>query len=224
MVISAVGGCGRQSGVILLFPEGREEALGCIAWAVFRTYHARSMPMPTDNAPLVYLETFGCQMNVLDSELVTGHLLALGYRFTNDRDVADVVLFNTCSVREQAENKVFSRVGRLKQEKQAGRQVTIGLLGCLAEREGASLLTRQPEIDLLCGPGELDRLPMLLDNAMKEERIPGSRPRLRSGFPRVRFSLRIRAYHPRLQQVLYLLRGASHAGCRGPPDARCRRE
>ena len=127
--------------------------------------------MPTDNAPLVYLETFGCQMNVLDSELVTGHLLAMGYRFTNDRDGADVVLFNTCSVREQAENKVFSRVGRLKQEKQAGRKVTIGLLGCLAEREGASLLTRQPEIDLLCGPGELDRLPMLLDNAMKEELV-----------------------------------------------------
>jgi len=129
------------------------------------------MPTPTDDGPLVYLETFGCQMNELDSELVTGHLLALGYRFTDERADADVVLFNTCSVREQAENKVFSRVGRLKQEKQAGRRVTIGLLGCLAEREGAGLLSRQPEIDLLCGPSELDRLPMLLDNAMKEELV-----------------------------------------------------
>ncbi len=134
-------------------------------------YHVGSMPTPTPNAPLVYLETFGCQMNELDSELVSGHLHALGYRFTDDRDAADIVLFNTCSVREQAENKVFSRVGRLKQEKQAGRRVTIGLLGCLAEREGASLLSRQPEIDLLCGPGELDRLPMLLDNTMKEELV-----------------------------------------------------
>ena len=125
----------------------------------------------THTGPLVYLETFGCQMNELDSELVTGHLHALGYRFTPDRDTADVVLFNTCSVREQAENKVFSRIGRLKQEKQAGRHVTIGLLGCLAEREGASLLARQPEIDVLCGPGELDRLPMLLDNAMKGDLV-----------------------------------------------------
>ena len=142
------------------------DAAACPCNAGQWTYHAGSMPLPTTN-PLVYLETFGCQMNELDSELVTGHLHALGYRFTDDRDAANIVLFNTCSVREQAENKVFSRVGRLKQEKLAGRRVTIGLLGCVAEREGASLLSRQPEIDLLCGPGELDRLPMLLDNVMK---------------------------------------------------------
>ena len=59
----------------------------------------------------VYLETFGCQMNELDSELVAGQLRALGYRFTNERDVADVVLYNTCSVREHAEQKVWSRLG-----------------------------------------------------------------------------------------------------------------
>ncbi len=117
--------------------------------------------------PMVYLETFGCQMNELDSELVMGHLRALGYAFTADRDVADVVLFNTCSVRAQAENKVLSRVGRLKIEKESGRDVVIGLIGCLAEREGAGLIDARPEIDLLCGPGELDRLPMLLDNVLK---------------------------------------------------------
>jgi len=134
-----------------------------------------SMETPTIHGqsvgPLVYLETFGCQMNELDSELVTGHLLALGYQFTSDRDVADVILFNTCSVRQQAENKVLSRVGRLKQEKMAGRKVTIGLLGCLAEREGEALLAERPEIDLLCGPAELDRLPMLLDNVLKNEMV-----------------------------------------------------
>ena len=127
------------------------------------TIHGQSV------GPLVYLETFGCQMNELDSELVTGHLRALGYQFTSDRDVADVILFNTCSVRQQAENKVLSRVGRLKQEKMAGREVTIGLLGCLAEREGEALLAERPEIDLLCGPAELDRLPMLLDNVLKNK-------------------------------------------------------
>jgi len=125
----------------------------------------------TATGPLVYLETFGCQMNELDSELVTGHLTALGYRFTASRDEADVILFNTCSVREQAENKVLSRVGRLKQEKAAGRHVVVGLLGCLAEREGDALLTSRPEVDLLCGPGELDRLPMLLDNILKCESV-----------------------------------------------------
>ncbi|MCH2136672.1 MAG: MiaB/RimO family radical SAM methylthiotransferase [Phycisphaerales bacterium] len=117
--------------------------------------------------PSVYLETFGCQMNELDSELVRGHLKALGYGFIDDRDAADIVLFNTCSVRAQAENKVLSRIGRLRVEKQEGRSLIIGVIGCLAEREGESMLKRLPEVDLLCGPGELDRLPMLLDNVLK---------------------------------------------------------
>ena len=122
---------------------------------------------PTMRAMKVYLETFGCQMNQLDSELVRGQLAALGYTFTPDAAQADVVLYNTCSVREQAENKVLSRVGRIAQRKRDGSPVILGLLGCLAEREGAKLLSRYPQIDLLCGPGELDRLPMLIDNAMR---------------------------------------------------------
>ncbi len=112
----------------------------------------------------VYLETFGCQMNVLDSELVTSSLRSLGYAFTDDRDGADVVLFNTCSVREQAENKVYSRLGELK-DKRPG--VVIGVLGCMAERDGADMASRLPQIDLMAGPGELDKVPMLIDNAMK---------------------------------------------------------
>ncbi len=115
----------------------------------------------------VYLETFGCQMNELDSELVRGQLAALGYSFTADARDADVVLYNTCSVREPAENKVLSRVGRVGQHKRQGSAVVLGLIGCLAEREGRRLLDRYPQIDLLCGPGELDRLPMLIDNALK---------------------------------------------------------
>jgi tRNA-2-methylthio-N6-dimethylallyladenosine synthase len=117
--------------------------------------------------PQVYLETFGCQMNQLDSELVRGHLQALGYSFIDSRDEADVVLFNTCSVRAQAENKVLSRLGQLKLEKAAGREVVVGVIGCLAEREGPAMLKRLSEVDLMCGPGELDRLPMLLDNVLK---------------------------------------------------------
>jgi tRNA-2-methylthio-N6-dimethylallyladenosine synthase len=127
--------------------------------------------------PTVYLETFGCQMNELDSELVQGHLKSLGYRFTDDFRTADVVLYNTCSVREQAENKAYSRLGLVGMRKKAGESVILGVLGCMAERDGADMLRRFPQVDLLCGPGELDRLPALIDNvrraegAAREERI-----------------------------------------------------
>jgi tRNA-2-methylthio-N6-dimethylallyladenosine synthase len=126
---------------------------------------------PPKPGRLVYLETFGCQMNELDSELVRGQLAALGYRFTGDQREADIVLYNTCSVREQAENKALSRVGRVGVHKKEGRRVLLGVIGCMAEREGAGMMTRYPQIDLMCGPGELDRLPMLLDNAMKTEAV-----------------------------------------------------
>jgi tRNA-2-methylthio-N6-dimethylallyladenosine synthase len=127
--------------------------------------------------PTVYLETFGCQMNDLDSELVRGHLRALGYRFIEDFTKADVVLYNTCSVREQAENKAYSRLGLVGMRKKAGEQVILGVLGCMAERDGIDMLRRFPQVDLLCGPGELDRLPALIDNvrrtegAAREERV-----------------------------------------------------
>lgn len=117
--------------------------------------------------PRVFLQTFGCQMNELDSELVESHLRALGYQFVSDPQEAEVVLYNTCSVREQAENKASSRIGIVGKEKLEGRQVVLGVLGCMAEREGSAMLTRLPQIDFLCGPGELDKIPMLIDNALK---------------------------------------------------------
>ena len=125
----------------------------------------------------VYLETFGCQMNELDSELVRGHLAALGYRFVPHAEGADVVLYNTCSVREQAEQKVWSRLGIMGKRKQAGAAGTaesgwssgfvLGVIGCMAEREGPTMMRRFPQVDLMCGPGELDKLPMLIDNACR---------------------------------------------------------
>ncbi|MEM7227442.1 MAG: radical SAM protein, partial [Planctomycetota bacterium] len=121
-----------------------------------------------ERARTIFLETFGCQMNELDSELVRGQLAALGYGFTDDRHSADVVLFNTCSVREQAENKVLSRIGLIGAEEQdSDRHVVLGVMGCMAEREGAAMMRKYPQIDLMCGPGELDKLPMLLDNVLK---------------------------------------------------------
>src|SRR3989449_5269306 len=115
----------------------------------------------------LYLETFGCQMNVLDSELVLGQLRAQGYESVEDREDADVIIYNTCSVREHAEQKVWSRLGELRVRKESEPKLVVGVLGCLAERDGVDLIKRMPVVDILCGPGELDKLPGLLDNAVK---------------------------------------------------------
>jgi tRNA-2-methylthio-N6-dimethylallyladenosine synthase len=114
----------------------------------------------------LYLETFGCQMNVLDSELVLGQLRAQGYETVDDRDAADVVIYNTCSVREHAEQKVWSRLGELRQRKAADPGMVIGVIGCMAERDGTNIFQRFPHVDVLCGPGELDKLPTLVHNAV----------------------------------------------------------
>src|SRR5688500_4860438 len=114
----------------------------------------------------VYLETFGCQMNVLDSELVMGQLRAQGYKPVETRDDADVILYNTCSVREHAEQKVWSRLGELRDRKKSDPGVVIGVIGCMAERDGANIFDRFPHVDVLCGPGELDKLAGLVHNAV----------------------------------------------------------
>src|SRR6266513_1421829 len=114
----------------------------------------------------LYLETFGCQMNVLDSELVLGQLRAHGYEPVDERDDADVIIYNTCSVREHAEQKVWSRLGELKERKADDPGLVIGVIGCMAERDGTNIFSRFPHVDLLCGPGELDKLPALVHNAV----------------------------------------------------------
>ncbi len=115
----------------------------------------------------VYLETFGCQMNELDSELVAGSLGALGYTCTRDAKDADIVLSNTCSVRERAEQKVWSRLGDMRTAKHDKPDLVVGVLGCMAERDGKDLMARMPVVDIMCGPAELDKLPELLDNAVR---------------------------------------------------------
>ena len=117
-------------------------------------------------AKRLFLETFGCQMNVLDSELVLGQLRGQGYVSTDDRATADVVVFNTCSVREHAEQKVWSRLGELRARKLADPSVVVGVIGCMAERDGADLFRKFPHVDVLCGPGELDKLAGMIHNAV----------------------------------------------------------
>ncbi len=106
-------------------------------------------------------------MNVLDSDLVTGSMRALGYRFVATPAEAQVVLYNTCSVRERAEQKVWSRLGELALRKQREPGLVVGVLGCMAEREGEALIKRMPVVDVLVGPGELDKVPALIDNAVR---------------------------------------------------------
>src|ERR1041384_2016578 len=114
----------------------------------------------------LYLETFGCQMNVLDSVVVLGEWPAQGYEPVEDHDEADVLLYNTCSVREHAEQKVWSRLGELREHKKANPRIVIGVIGCMAERDGVNIFQRYPHVDILCGPGELDKLPGMVHNAV----------------------------------------------------------
>ena len=130
---------------------------------------------PQSRPRKLYLETFGCQMNVLDSELVLGQLRGQGYELTDDAGDADVVLYNTCSVRERAEQKVWSRLGELADAKRGRPGLVIGVMGCMAERDGERLFDRFPHLDVLCGPGELDKLPALVHNAVVTGPESGSR-------------------------------------------------
>ncbi len=111
----------------------------------------------------VYLETLGCQMNVLDSELVLGQLRARNYQQVDSIEQADVVLINTCSVRDHAEQKAFSKVGAARKPKQRNREMIVGIIGCMAERDPDGILAKAPYVDLICGPGELNKIPAMLD-------------------------------------------------------------
>ena len=107
-----------------------------------------------------YLETFGCQMNEHDSEKVAGVLLARGYRQVESADAANVVLYNTCSIREKAAQKVFSRLGEYRLTQREGQ--TIGVLGCVAQQEGEKIFSRAPWVSLVCGSASYRKLPELL--------------------------------------------------------------
>ena len=127
----------------------------------------------------VYIKTFGCQMNEYDSDKMADVLgAAKGYTPTDDPEQADLILFNTCSVREKAQEKVFSDLGRVKHLKAKG--VMIGVGGCVASQEGAAIIERAPYVDVVFGPQTLHRLPQMLD-ARREQR----RPQVDISFPEI---------------------------------------
>ena len=116
----------------------------------------------------VYIETYGCQMNVSDSELIVGVLAREGFVRTDDPAAADVMLVNTCAVRDHAEQRVLSRLGELKGFKRPGR--VLGVVGCMAQRLGPRLLERVPQVDLVIGPDGYRGLPELIARAHQGER------------------------------------------------------
>ena len=120
------------------------------------------------------IETFGCQMNVHDSERMAGLLEQAGYEATDDDRDADVVIINTCSVRERAEEKLFTRLGELKQMAvEEGQRPVVAVAGCVAQQEGGQILKRSTAVDVIIGTQNLKRLPMLVDRAVL--RGPGAR-------------------------------------------------
>ncbi|MGE0607158.1 MAG: tRNA (N6-isopentenyl adenosine(37)-C2)-methylthiotransferase MiaB [Pirellulales bacterium] len=121
----------------------------------------------------LYIETVGCQMNMLDSELVVASLRKQGYTLVDTPQLADTILFNTCSVRQHAEDKIYSALGRLKHAKQENPGKIIGVLGCMAQKDQDSIFRRAPFVDLIVGPGQLHQLPTLL-----EEIAAGGGPRM----------------------------------------------
>jgi tRNA-2-methylthio-N6-dimethylallyladenosine synthase len=110
----------------------------------------------------VYIETYGCQMNINDSEVVASILTANGYNITNDIDEADVILVNTCSIRENAETRVWGRLDVYRQQKKKNPSKLIGVLGCMAERLKDNLLEDEKLVDIVVGPDAYRELPVLL--------------------------------------------------------------
>jgi tRNA-2-methylthio-N6-dimethylallyladenosine synthase len=118
----------------------------------------------------VYIETYGCQMNLADTEIVLGILKKQGYDVTDNPNKADVVLLNTCSIRENAEQRIYGRIGNLKTLKENNPTLVLGILGCMAERLRKDLVEDKKAVDLVVGPDEYRRLPEYIDVALNGDK------------------------------------------------------
>lgn len=119
--------------------------------------------------PTVYIETYGCQMNVSDTELMLGKLAATGYDAVQEPNGADVILVNTCAIRDNAERRVVGRLAELKTHMKQG--TIVGVTGCMAQRLGPTLLEKTPHVSLVIGPDGYRALPTLIENARRGQRI-----------------------------------------------------
>ncbi len=117
----------------------------------------------------LYIETVGCQMNVLDSELIVSGLVQAGYELVDSPRNADTILYNTCSVRQHAEDKIYSALGRLRPLKERKPETIIGVLGCMAQKDQDLIFRRAAHVDLVVGPGQLNRLPEILEEVAAQQ-------------------------------------------------------
>src|SRR5882724_2689145 len=138
-------------------------------------------PRADDMTKKLFIRTFGCQMNEYDSDKMADLLRAAkGFEITDQPENADLILFNTCSVRERAQEKVFHDLGRVKHLKQARRDLLIGVGGCVASQEGAAIVARAPYVDLVFGPQTLHRLPQMI-----RARRSSGKPQVDISFPEI---------------------------------------
>src|SRR5215207_7101643 len=121
--------------------------------------------------PRVYIETFGCQMNVADSERAATGLRASGYDLCESVDEADVVLLNTCSVREKAERKVYTRIGELRAARPNKQDLLVGVMGCVAQLEGDAVFEHASSVNMVIGTRATDRIPLLIERARDEKKV-----------------------------------------------------
>lgn len=134
------------------------------------------MAESTENSEkLVFLETFGCQMNDNDSERMLGILKGINFARTDDPNSADLILINTCTVRDKAEQKVYSTLGRYKELKRQRPRLIIGVAGCVAQQQGEKLLKRAPHLDIVFGPHNVHKLRELLLEADNGRRVVATR-------------------------------------------------
>jgi tRNA-2-methylthio-N6-dimethylallyladenosine synthase len=119
----------------------------------------------------VFIHAFGCQMNKLDAELVLSELVRAGYTRCDAPEEAELILYNTCSVREHAEERVYSNVGKLKPLKERRPEVVIGILGCMAQKDQKGIFRRLPHVDLVVGTREFSRIAELVEEARRKRRV-----------------------------------------------------
>src|SRR5688500_12939930 len=119
-----------------------------------------------------YIETYGCQMNVSDSELMKGILAAQGYTAADSPETADIILVNTCAIRDHAEQRVFGRVGELYRLKRDRPDLVIGVTGCMAQRLGPELMEKAPYVELVMGPDSYRQLPQVLGQLRPGAAVP----------------------------------------------------
>ena len=119
----------------------------------------------------VYIRTFGCQMNDRDSELIAGMLIEKGYEITDNPEKANIVLFNTCSVRQHAEDRVIGNIQKLSSRRKKDPAFRIGVLGCMAQRHGEMLFKEHPQVDFVVGPSNIYDIPELISKAETEEKV-----------------------------------------------------